>query len=191
MWSGPEPELGHDWCPNHFLPLLYAQSNEDNVALTIYDASKTKTVESSSSVRVLPRFATPEIQKDEDGCDMLWFENLVNTSSSRQVFLNPSDVIERIIHSNTDNVLDFPPKMSFESAISIKNSSEKKSSVGEDGSGIWRQGRPVEVSLVLTENGSYQTVQQHPTGFWYYITHLGNQYIPQHVEYDSILILKR
>jgi hypothetical protein len=117
---------------------------------------------------------------------------VTNYFNSRQFFRNVSDVIERIIHSGTNSIVDSPSKMISQSAIFIiENSIEKKCSIGKDGSGIWRQERSTEVPFVLTEKGSYQTIQQHSRGFWFYNKRVGSKYVPQQVALNSIFLLKQ
>ena len=38
LWSGPPPDVDHDWCANHFIPILV--TDESNVPVTTADVNR-------------------------------------------------------------------------------------------------------------------------------------------------------
>ena len=191
LWSGPEAELGRDWRPNHFVPLLYTRDSGDTT-LAEHNSSISKTTERSASIETQPDMVKFRTLNERNEMNMIRSETKSRSSYISTTFLSATDIIERIVHSNKSNLLDVPPKMVSKSSIYIiKNSDENRCSIGKDGLGVWVQDRSKEVPLVLSDKGIYQLVQLSTNGQWFYNKRIGNKYMPQFVDDNAIFLLKR
>ena len=96
------------------------------------------------------------------------------------------------MYSSKNKILDVPPKMVSKSSVYIiENSEENRRSIGKDCLGVWIQDRSTEVTLVLFNRGLYQLVRQNTQGNWYYNKRISNKYVPQVVDENNIVLLKR
>ena len=88
--------------------------------------------------------------------------NITCSSSDASItFLRTTDIIERIIYSSKNQILDVPQKMLSESSVYIiENSDENRLSTGKDDPSVWLQDRSTEVPLVLADKELYQLVPQ-------------------------------
>lgn len=191
LWSGPEAKLDHDWRPNHFVPLLYTRCDADDTEEE-HNSSTPKTTERSSLLEVDRNLIKFRTQKERSEIDTTESKITYHSTDLSTRFLDTTDIIQRIIYSNKNNILDVPPKMISKSSIYIvQNSEENRRSIGKDGLGVWVQIRSTETPLVLSDKGLYQLVRQNTQGVWYYNKRIGNKYVPQLIKEDTVVSLKR
>ena len=191
LWSSPEAYPGHDWHPNHFVPLLYAKFDADN-SMEEQNTSILTTAEAVSPLEVHHNLLQFKNQGERMEIDSVKSNITCSSSDASITFLQTTDIIERIMYSSKSKILDVPPKMMSKSSVYIiENSEEKRRSIRKDGLGVWIQDRSIEVPLVLSNRGLYQLVRQNTQGNWYYNKRIGNKYVPQVVDENNIVFLKR
>lgn len=191
LWSGPQAETGKDWRPNHFVPILFIERASDSITEESDSAphvmAQNSPTDGTTRHSRTSKIITASVETGVSNSSIEW----VPTRSSN-VFLSTSEIIQRILHTGRERILDVPPKLvSNSSFYIIRNSEENRSSVGKDGLGVWIQDRSKEVPLVLNDRMTYQIVRQTTQGKWYYNKRVGNKYTPESVASKDILLLKR
>ncbi|CAF2783019.1 unnamed protein product [Rotaria sp. Silwood2] len=107
LWSGPEATVGHDWRPNHFVPLLYTKCVADNTVQE-NDSSTHEITEKSSLLAVNQNSRKVTTQTKRDEIDTTESSITFRSSDLLIRFLGTTDIIKRIIYSNQSNILDIP-----------------------------------------------------------------------------------
>lgn len=191
LWSGPQAQTGKDWRPNHFVPILFTERVPDSV-VEKNDSGPYEMVQNSPSDEAnrCPQTSKTITASVETGVSKSSIEWVPARSSPN--FLSANEIIQRILHTEKERILDVPPQLvSNSSFYIIKNSVENRSSIGKDGLGVWIQDRSREIPLVLNDQKTYQIVRQTIQGTWYYNKRVGNKYFPQSVAPKDVVLLKR
>ena len=127
------------------------------------------TAEAVSPLEVHHNLLQFKNQRERTEIDAVKSNITCSSSDASITFLQTTDVIERIMYSSKNKILDVPAKMVSKSSVYIiENSEENRRSIGKDGLGVWIQDRSTELTLVLSNRGLYQLVRQNTQGNWYY-----------------------
>ena len=198
MWSGPEQEVGRDWRPNHFVPLLTPKQqlprrmSIDSIDNSVDAANSITRQNWKNNFKRINSNVSEDQQEVEVG-DVIQNQTFQPTLDSRQLFSNGSAVIKEILSAVKNNCVDDePPKqVTYPSKFLVKNTSENRLSVGKDGNGTWIQIGSVNATFILTTNGNYQVVRRDAKGRFHYNERIGRQYAQCLVEEKDVFILKR